>query len=218
MAAAGEITPLELTAHLEHCSVCRRSREMLCDAAKGFAALREVEAPDPRAAIRARLAQPRSRAPLFLTLVGGVAACGVVVALLLMPRPAQPTASPGDRPHAMAQAAVERPQPPCQVAVESAAKTHTIHSGRNAAVALRPRRHRAPLKMETPPPAARDDEEVMPVVQTAETPATRLPALSRVEGSSSQAEQPPGKVGAYVNRMIGMALTSSLLPSKDGNG
>lgn len=47
-----------LAKHLEICETCRESHRALVSAASGLRALRRVNAPDPRAAVRARIAAP----------------------------------------------------------------------------------------------------------------------------------------------------------------
>ena len=50
-----------LEEHIARCRECRRMLQGLSSAMAGFAVLRDVRAPDPRAAVRARLAAPQRK-------------------------------------------------------------------------------------------------------------------------------------------------------------
>jgi len=93
-AAAGEEVPPDLAAHLEHCSTCRESLQALTRAVRGLAALRGVDAPDPRAAVHARLAQTSRRGRRALVLAVAAVVCSACAVALLRitvpPRPQQP--------------------------------------------------------------------------------------------------------------------------------
>ena len=76
-------TPPELAAHMEECEACRQCLRTLSSAAKGFAALRRVDAPDPRAALWERLDRPARRMRWIPLLAGAVVVC-VVLALAVL--------------------------------------------------------------------------------------------------------------------------------------
>lgn len=79
----GEISP-EFAAHLAQCPACRNELDILTRALPGLQLLRAVAAPDPSAAVYARVAAPR-RGWWAPVLVG--AACVLLLAMLLVHRP-----------------------------------------------------------------------------------------------------------------------------------
>jgi hypothetical protein len=220
--AHGQSAPPDLAEHLLVCESCRRSLRSLSAAAQGFAALRTVSAPDPRPAVWARLAKPRRQGLRLLAGSVGIAVCALAAAMVLwhgFPRQSDSAPHPAST---VAQVSPEKHSPPPVDATASAhqddapAPTQELRdrqpppsTGREAAAGGEGR--------PAPPP------ETVPVVVPAgpngqPSPEAEAPAVSERSPDDSTTDQSDGKKSEFVNRMIGMALATSLLQSANGTG
>jgi len=146
----------ELADHLAHCTHCRASHERWLGALRGLTALRTVQAPDPTAAVYARLQRP-ARLPRLLAACTGALALACLALLvwhanwsihqatlpLSMP-PLRRTTTPVSTP-------VPLPEPPKRdvVAIRKMAVARPTH-----------RRHR-PRRSVPPQPATRTVEDLL---------------------------------------------------------
>jgi len=92
-AAVNGSMPPKLRRHLGECEACRASFDALSAAAIGLATLREVQCPDPRQAVYARLVRPQRRLRPVLAFAGALVACCVIALLLFTERAPTPTRS-----------------------------------------------------------------------------------------------------------------------------
>lgn len=85
--------PSKLASHLESCDRCRHTLAMVSSVMRELTALRQVEAPDPAAAVRSRLARQKHRQRWVLALAGVAVVCGAAGTLALVyhqaPAPSQ---------------------------------------------------------------------------------------------------------------------------------
>ena len=92
-AAVNGSMPPKLRRHIDECEACRTSLDALSGAMVGFATLREVQCPDPRQAVYARLVRPQRRLRPVLAFAGALVACCVIALILLTGRAPTPTRS-----------------------------------------------------------------------------------------------------------------------------
>lgn len=186
-AAESGALPDSLSAHVEACPGCRAELERLRAACAGFAALREVDAPDPSGVIRTRLAGTSRRWWVQSAAALGMACVAAGVYLALQCRtpvapPPTPVAQSQSLPAAapMAEAITERPETPEIVIVETPRERTTTVAPKPRA----PRRTRAPRAVveDTPvPPVEPVDDDVLTVIaQTPETPIVPVEEASPV--------------------------------------
>ena len=199
-------TPPELAAHMEECEACRQCLRSLSSAGKGFAALRKVNAPDPRAALRERLDRRARRMRRASLLAGAVVVC-VAVALAVLREVSSPrTVRRPLHPAARHAPAIARRQP---LSAEQGASVLTPGiisvkpepglggQGRTHA-ATRPRRARSPVQRRIGP---------MPPAPAKETPADEPPTPAGTEPAGVLTPAPPDQAPAGSRRHFMVILT-----------
>jgi len=224
-AAHGQAISPDLAEHLLVCESCRRSLRSLSAAAQGFAALRSVSAPDPRPAVWARLAKPRRQRVRVLAWSAGIAICGLAAAIVLWHGLSRQNDSTPRGASTVAQVSPEKPSSPL---VDATASAHEEDAPAPA----------QELADQQPPPSVEREaagggdsrpaapQEAVPVVVPAgdngqpspDAQVAEASAVSERPSDDSTADHSDGKKGAFVNRMIGMALATSLLRSANGTG
>lgn len=76
--------PNKLASHLESCDRCRHALATVSSVMRELTALRQVEAPDPAAAVRSRLVRQKHRQRWVLALAGAAVLCGAAATLPLV--------------------------------------------------------------------------------------------------------------------------------------
>jgi hypothetical protein len=223
--AHGQSAPPELAEHLLVCESCRRSLRSLSAAAQGFAALRTVSAPDPRPAVWARLAKPRRQGLRLLAWSAGIAVCALAAAMVLWHGFSRQSGSAPHPASTVAQVSPEKHSPPPVDATVSA------HQADAPAPTQELRDRQPPPSIDRDAPGVGDDrpsapQQPLPVVVPAgpngqpspDAQVAEAPAVSERSPDDSTTDRSDGKRSEFVNRMIGMALATSLLQSANGTG
>jgi hypothetical protein len=224
-AAHGEPASPELADHLRVCESCRRSLRSLSAAAQGFEALRSVSAPDPRPAVWARLATPRRQPLRVLAWSAAVAVCALAAAMVLWHGLSRQSDSMPGGASTVAQVSPERPVSPPPDAPDPARQADA------PAPAPDPTGQQPAPSVERDTRGVGEDQpavpqEPAPVVvpaddkrqQSHEIRVAEALGVGERPSEDSAADQSDGKKSAFVNRMIGMALATSLLHSTNGTG
>jgi len=224
-AAHGQAISPDLAEHLLVCESCRRSLRSLSAAAQGFAALRSVSAPDPRPAVWARLAKPRRQRVRVLAWSAGIAICGLAAAIVLWHGLSRQNDSTPRGASTVAQVSPEKPSSPLVDATASAHEEDAPAPAQELADQQPPPStgREAAGGRQGPPPAP---QETVPAVVPAgdngqaipEARVAQAPPLADQPSVDPTTEEPDGKMGAFVNRTIGMALAKSVLRSANGTG
>jgi hypothetical protein len=224
-AAHGQPAPPELAEHLLVCESCRRSLRSLSAAAQGFAALRSVSAPDPRPAVWARLAKPRRQGVRLLAWSAGIAVCALAAAMVLWHGLSRQNDSTPHPASTVAQVSPERPGSPPADAADSARQADAPAPAQDLPDRQSPPsvERDAPEGGESRPLAPREPVPVVVPPSDNERPGlegqvAEAPAVSECSPDDSTTDQSDGKKSEFVNRMIGMALATSLLQSANGTG
>ena len=180
-AAETDQLPAELVQHLDVCPACRETLQQCTSAMTGFAALREVQAPDPCAAVYARLAPARRPWRLAPVWAAGLVLLTVCVLLFRHGQRSEPS-RPAPSIMQSIPKQVDTPSP--VVAKQDEKKTVVISRKPEPPAALPPQQTRR-VARRTPHRQPQQIPDVVPKQEPSQ-PATVVATISELERPCEQ--------------------------------
>lgn len=196
-----------LTKHLEVCEACRQSYQTLVSTAIGLQALRSVNAPDPRAAVQARIATSTSlwwRTPAFAV----AAACCLLAIMFFSVRWARPPVRHINP--VIVQHQLPKPEPKAVVSVPNSFKPVVSPTQHTNAVEKKVIARSHPKTKRTISRIPKHQHTVLAKEQTKPSTVTEMPEQFRIQVTPVVIEHDPGPDASGTQRTPVYIVTQEL--------